>query len=489
MKGRIRFFCLAVVACALLAALPTPALAAATRAASATDLLAGSKVVTQDGWLLVHLAGTPYQIGYQRGYLTPQLADYWIRSYLGPAGSGYRQEAREIAKTYVWPLIPTEYRQELKGEAAGLQAAVQAQGVALDDVAGLREQGYAADLWDLVAANDWADQEVYAARAKPGAKTALAGIATTGRCSAFIATGDATTDGQIVMGHNTWCPYDEDFMYNVIYDVHPQKGHAFRYQGTAGAIWSGEDWYVNDAGLMVCETSLTDAASDPTGSPVFIRIRRAVQYAGGIDGFLKVMLARNNGAYPNEWLVGDAKTGEIASLQLGCKVYDLARTHNGFFTSSNYAWGADFQQEAGRSKPLLKSYNYARYVRWGQLKDHYYGRVDAEVGEALLSDTYDVYLQRDYPSSRTICGEWEKETIGQAWPEGAYDGKVTTSGMVLHGMKMWARWGHPNGDPFDARAFMAANQWWVSTHDDFAMLGLTIFDSATPQPWSLVARW
>jgi hypothetical protein len=387
-------------------------------------------------------------------------------------------------------------QEELRGEAAGLKAAVDAAGPGFDDQAGLRSESLADMLWDVVAANDWADQYVYQTllkgKARKEAATVLASAtvphaaAPGGRCSAFIASGDATADGDIVMGHNTWWLYNEDFMNDVIYDVHPLAGHAFRYQGAAGAVWSGEDWYVNDAGLMVTETSLEDAAFDASGTPVFVRIRTALQFRDSIDGFLEAMLTGNNGAYPNEWLVGDAKTGEIASLQLGCEKHDLVRTFNGFLTSCNYAWGEEFQSEAGRSKPLLKSYNYARYVRWAQLRPAWYGHVDAEAGKALLSDTWDVYLEREAGSSRTICGEWENETIGQAWPEGAYDGKVTTGKMVLDGMKMWARWGHPNGDPFDADAYMAVNRWWVATHSDFDVLGLRLFDAMTPQPWTLV---
>jgi len=55
--------------------------------------------------------------------------------------------------------------------------------------------------------------------------------------------------------------------------------------------------------------------------------------------FLKMMTTDNSGAYPNEWLVGAAKTGEILSLQLGTAAWDVSRTYNGFFGSSNYAWG------------------------------------------------------------------------------------------------------------------------------------------------------
>jgi hypothetical protein len=430
--------------------------AAPARATAWRSLLAGSSSRTQSGWLLVHLQGTPYQIGYQRGYLTAQTADLWLRTVLGSRGGAYRQRSRAIAKARVWPKIPLEYQLELKGTAAGMRA-----------------RGVQGDLWDVVAANQWADQAVYA--------RGVAG-STAGRCSAFIATGAATVGGEIVMGHDTWTSYDRGSMENVLYDVHPAEGHAFRYQGAAGAMWSGEDWYVNDAGLMVCETSLHDAAADPAGVPLFVRAREAVQYAATIDAFLSIMLTRNNGAYPNEWLVGDAKTGEIAALQLGCRAHDLRRTHNGFYGSSNYATGAAFLREANTPTPGPSAPSAARHIRWRQLSRKWYGKVDAAAGKAMLADHYDTYLKRSAASSRTICGHFEADA---ASPYGAIDAKVTTSTMVLDGMAMLARWGHPCGARFDAASWLAAHAWWANAHGAFAVAGLKRFSSGTPNRWTL----
>jgi hypothetical protein len=458
---------LALLACATTSAaakIPEVALQRASAgpaaAASQQALLAGSSRRLQDGWLLVRLQGTPYQIGYQRGYLTANVTEYWLRNRLGPRGGQYRQRSRAIAKRYVWPKIPLEYRLELKGTAAGLQA-----------------RGSKADVWDLVAVNQWADQSVYAsgrARSTPGS------------CSAFIATGKATADGQIVMGHDTWTSYDRGSVENVLYDVHPAKGHAFRYQGCGGAIWSGEDWYVNDAGLMVCETSLHNAAANPNGLPVFVRVRKAVQYASSVDGFISIMLYRNNGAYPNEWLVGDAKTGEIASLQLGYKAHDLKRTHSGFFGSSNYATGASFRREAHTPPPSSAAPSAARFLRWRQLGRRWHGKVDAAVGKTMLADHYDTYLKRARASSRTICGHFEADAYE---PYGAIDGKVTTSGMVLNGMQMWARWGHPCGTHFDAPRWVTDHPEWARAHGALSVAGLQRFSSETPNRWSLVKEF
>jgi hypothetical protein len=492
MRRHIRIVCLSLLTFAVFATLAYPAYAQSDkRCAPATNLtkwlLQGSRVTMQQGWTLVRLKGTPYQIGFQRCYLTAQNTDYWIRSYDGEPGD--RPALRVVAKNYIWPLIPWEYKQELMGEAAGLRAGLQALGSKLDDQAGLKGQSCADDLWDLVAANAWSELDTYAQLAPAASAAAAAAVAAVPatRCSAFIATGDATTDGLPVMGHATWSGYNSDFMYSIMYDVHPIHGYEFSYQGCGGSIWSGEDWYVNSAGLLLCETTLSDSVTDPTGMPIFVRARQAIQYDRTVGQVIRTFLHRNNGAYPNEWLIGD-RTGEIASLQLGCKVYDLNRTRNGFFGSSNFNWGPNIRQEDGSPTPDPASSGYARYIRWGQLKTQYYGKVDAAIGMKMLADTYDTYLMRTYPSSRTLCGERELETVGTPRPSGAYDGKVTTERMVLRGMKIWARWGHPNGDAFDAQLFLNNNPTWAANASSFDLLGLSIFSSTTPNPWTLIGR-
>ena len=99
----------------------------------------------------------------------------------------------------------------------------------------------------VVAANAWADEPCYATLL-PGADSAsgsadsasaaalTAGAQRRGGCSAFIATGSATTDGRPVMGHDTWTDYDGAFVNDVMFYVHPLKGYDFTYQSSGGEI-------------------------------------------------------------------------------------------------------------------------------------------------------------------------------------------------------------------------------------------------------------
>ena len=457
---------------------PSPA------SAAVAALLKGSSVAASNGWIVVHLQGSPHQIGFQNGYLTAQSADYGIRVDVGAPGSDYRRVSDEVAQHYIWPRVPAEYQQELRGIAAGMHAA-----------------GYRHDtLWDVVSANAWADEACYA-KLLPKTNSALTAERTTlvsrkrGGCSAFIATGAATTDGKPVMGHDTWDYYDGCFCYNVMFYVHPTKGYAFSYQSCGGQIWSGEDWYENSAGLLLTETTLADTKYTPTGIPVFVRARKAAQYDSTVAQAVHTLTHGNNGAYSNEWLIGDA-TGTIASLQLGGKVYDLNETRNGFFGSSNFDWGPKTRAEEGKIADPYKPavVDYARYIRWGQLKDKYYGRIDANVGMTMESDTYDTYLGKKLPDARDLCGEPEHATPGllswDSWvlaPEGATDGKVTTESMALQGLSSWACWGHASGDHFHAAAYLAAHPRWAANNGAFSVFGLKTFSAQSRDHWGLLS--
>ncbi len=490
MKTAARLVLLAVLACAMAAiwapcahgypAYLVPPHPPQPQSSLVRTALLGSSVTAQGGWIVAHLRGTPYHVGFQNGYLTAQSANYWILVDLGKPGGTSRKAGEKIARDVVWKKIPRQYQLELEGIAAGLQAA-----------------GYAHDtLWDVVAANNWADQACYALLlhsrvAITRMEGGLLSRARKGGCSAFIATGKATTDGRPVMGHNTWSAYDQNFMYNVMFYVEPSTGHSFCYQSAGGQIWSGQDWYENSAGLMFTETTLADTTYRPSGTPIFIRAREAAQYDGSVSQVVKTLLAGNNGAYCNEWLIGD-RSGRIASLQMGCAVHDLHATRSGFYGSSNYDWGKATRAEEGSAAdpPAPANADYARFVRWHQLKAWYFGRIDATIGRRMEADTYDTYLKKICPDERTICGEPENGSAGVPYSGdydgGAYDAKVCTESMVLGGLQMWARWGHPNGDDFSAARFLAANPHWAADNGALAVFGLETFAAQTPNPWVLL---
>lgn len=204
--------------------------------------------------------------------------------------------------------------------------------------------------------------------------------------------------------------------------VFPKKGNAFLMQAYPGTIYSGTDWYINEKGLIVTGTTITGACEfNPKGKPYFLRIRKAVQYASSVDGFVETMVKDNNGGYAGDWLIGDSKTNEIACLELGAKSYDLARTKDGFFVGSNVALTDKVRAETKLDYEDRTSSYLARRERWLQLMEANKGKINAELAMKFLADHYDASAQREEPNRNTLCGHIELDRRGwREWECGPY---------------------------------------------------------------------
>ncbi len=277
-----------------------------------------------NGWIRVHLEGTPEDLGYQHGYLLAQeIADMRRVSEFELTSDGKKDYAfyRTAAETVLWPKIEPEYRAELQGIAEGAQA-----------------QGVKVDVLDIVVLNalmeltpyytNWYNTEHHIATSP---------VPTPEHCSAFVATGSYTKDGRIVIGHNNWTGYMDGSRWNIIFDITPKQGYRILMDGLPGFIHSGDDFGVNSAGLAITETTISHFNGfDPNGIAEFVRARKAMQYAASIDDFARIMKEGNNGGYANNWLVADTRTNEIASLELGLKNVTLRRTKDGYFVGTNF---------------------------------------------------------------------------------------------------------------------------------------------------------
>src|SRR5207302_8390562 len=87
-------------------------------------------------------------------------------------------------------------------------------------------------------------------------------------CSAFAATGPATADGKMIIGHITMSGLGNALATNDWLDIKPKKGHRLGMQGFPGAIWSAQDYYQNSAGIVLTETTLRQTQFKGEGTPL-----------------------------------------------------------------------------------------------------------------------------------------------------------------------------------------------------------------------------
>jgi Phospholipase B len=450
-------------------------MASARELASSNDpRLKGAYSFERGGWVYVHVEGDPNAIGFQHGYLLATEIEDGFRAVSTNMMHSTNRDwpfFRQVAREQLWPKIDPEYRQELEGIAEGLNA----------------RTGSQLDVYDIVALNSfeevpdyyvpWLDKQ----QKKPNAPN----LKSPGNCSAFVATGSWTKDHQIVIAHNNWTNYMNGERWRIIFDIQPTHGHRILMDGFPGVIASDDDFGINSDGLMITETTITQFEGwDPSGKPEFMRARKAMQYAGSIDEYTRIMLDGNNGGYANDWLLGDRKTGEIAQLELGLKAYKLWRTKDGVFSGSN--WARDpkvLRLDTPKFDPNdLSSSPNARRVRWEQLLNENKGKIDVALAQQMLGDHVDSYDKKTEPNERTICGHLDNNPRGISiwgwgayYPGGAVQGKVTDSAMTEK-MQFVARMGHPCGENFAAKPFLAA-------HPEFAWQAKYLRDM-NAGPWT-----
>lgn len=422
------------------------------------QMMAKASRTESNGWIQIHLEGSPGVIGFQHGYL---LADEIIdlrgamevrnKQMTGRDWNFYRDESYRI----LWHNIPAEYREELTGIATGVNA---------------KKGESKIDIKDMVAINSFLEIPDYYVPWLENQQNPTPAE----HCSAFAATGSWTKDGKIVIAHNNWSEYLIGERWNIIMDIVPEKGNRIIMDALPGFIHSGDDFNINSAGLIVTETTITGFKGfDTTGVAEFVRARKAIQYSSSIDQWVAFMVDRNNGGYANAWLLGDNKTNEIARLELGLKNHFLERTTDGVFTGANFPVNEKILKEetSFESYPAENSASMRRQ-RWDELMKQYKGKIDVGAAKSFMSDHLDLKRNKQNAGRFSLCGHIDEDDDGPAgvtWSSaffaaGAVQAKATDSNLASK-MQLWAIMGHPCGEPFIAKSFIDAHPDYIVQKD------------------------
>jgi hypothetical protein len=452
MRRALSLAVLLVGACSAAVALSRVSAPAAPAVAANETLLAGSyRKPPVSGWTMVHLSGTPAQIGYQHGYLlAPEIADLQKVFLLELTHDNAKDWKffRDAAKNVMWPHIEQEYRDEMQGIADGVNA-----------------HGVQLDVWDIVVMNAAEEWSYYVGQYDKDHKiTSPPTVTAPDHCSAFVATGKYTKDGKVVIAHNNWTGYMDGARWTIAFDIKPASGYRFVMDGLPGAIHSGDDFGVNSAGMVITETTISGFSGyDFNGIPEFVRARKAMQYSASIDDVARIFKEGNNGGYANDWLIADTKKNEIASLELGLKNVTLDRKTDGYFVGSNFPIDRKLTSEETNfdlHDPGLSAN--ARHKRWEQLMKENKGKIDVAAAQKFLADHVDSLTGKTEPSERTLCGHVDLSPRGMGgWQPafgsaGAVQNKATDATMAAK-MTFRAAAGHACGGHFIAARHLEAH--------------------------------
>ena len=279
------------------------------------------------------------------------------------------------------------------------------------------------------------------------------------KCSAFIAVGDWTENGNIVCAHNSFSDFIDGQFSNIILDLNPSQGYRFIMQTTACWIWSGTDFFVTAKGIIGTETTIGGFFPYEKRYPISYRIRKAMQYGKTLDEYCEILLYENSGDYANSWLFGDINKNEILRIELGLKFHNIERTNNGYFIGFNSVYDERIRNIEVQNSGFydIRRHQGARLVRLSDLMDEHKGKINIDIAKQIISDHYDVYLNKDnHPCSRTICSHYDLDarefnsdpTRPKPFsPRGAVDGIVCDTNLAKK-MSFIGRFGNSCGISF-----------------------------------------
>jgi hypothetical protein len=421
------------------------------------------------GWIYLHIEGQPYERGYQHGRLMArEIPEYLARCAADLGSADQWNEYRTMANALFLRGFDREILEEMRGIAEGASDA------------GAKWAGRRIDLIDLVVANTTVEMgELHSAVtvtptglenftfSKPAYEKK---DSPTDHCSAFAATGPATRDGKMVVAHVTWWPLTLAEQTNVMLDIKPAAGHRVLMQSYPGGIESGTDWYQNDAGVVLTETTIAQTPFNAQGTPVAFRARQAIQYGGNVEEVVQYLGTRNNGLYTNEWLIGDAKTDEVAMYELGTNRTKLWRSSKnewfggtpGFYWGNNNAKDLAVRLElhsdpraAGGYIPYTPA---LRDLKWLELYGENRGKIDEQF--AFMA----------FRTAPLVAGS-------------TMDAKVVTSDMAKR-LMVWAEFGKPN-----QREWLPGGRGGsYAKNDGIYPNGYWLFDGSAPAPQSAPAK-
>ncbi len=353
------------------------------RTSPADPRLQGAYRSERDGWVYVHLEGSPERIGFQHGsLLAAEIGDFLrvIKPFLKKSSRRDWAFYREAAETMLWPRIDEEYRREIDGI-----------------VAGLASKGIAADRWDLVALN--ANQELpyyyvpWVDRREGKTPTTHA----PGNCSAFIATGSYTRDGRIVMGHNAWTNYVVGTRWNIIFDLKPDAGSRILMDGLPGVIASDDDFgdhFGRDDDHRDDHHPVRGLGPEgqarvrprPQGhavQPLDRRVRR-----GSCS-------TATTAATPTTGSSATTRPARSPCSSWASRTTRSAAARTACFFGANFPDSDKLMREETKFDPDKKTSSpNARKVRWEQLIAEHKGKIDLELGKRFETDDFDVILRK-----------------------------------------------------------------------------------------------
>lgn len=338
------------------------------------DSITVKQFYRMDGLSILHLSGSPYEMGFKHGLIMQDEIKGCINDVLGyfrryikvPLLNRFIPDII-LDTTYnkMKYFIPPEYEQEMKGLSDG-------SGIPLSE------------FHRLIALSEL-----------------------TSSCSGFAGWGKATKDGRFYQTRNLdWNIKAGAQRYPVVLVYHPQNKHRFINIGYAGfvGVLSG----INDEGIAVAEIGAKTKDADFRGMPFVFLLRNVLEESDDLNEAVDVIRSAKKTAGYN-YIIGDSIAGEAVALEVTKELCAIFKDNDPKEASSKYglpiddaifrsdtAFDADIRnlqyasngdpKKPGLESPVGSSAYDIRYKRQAELIKEYYGAIDERIAIKIAQE-------------------------------------------------------------------------------------------------------
>jgi len=360
---------------------------ASRQTGEARTALAGGSLEHQDGFLVLRLSGSPYEIGYQHGSLLAEqirarLQEQMLGGIVWERGVSHGlllRHARQIDS-----LLPTDFREELSGLADGAGISY-SQALLLNTAGDLVSHHWRqASMRDLLLSlSPRFGPHYVASHGVPADSTSTQtvvpdegpGLSLGGALAVF---GPATTDGALI--HAAWFsrPVHRDDLVLVV--CHPDTGNSFLALGRPGEVgfYAG----VNEEQIAVAGLHSPSGDASLEGIPLAILLREGLHYAGDISATLRILGGAERTIGHNV-VIGDGKRPDAQAVEFSGHLLAVFPSENGLVTRSEHYLDGQLEEtqlalpwwEGDRSEEQMEALLTALKPRYGRLDLRTVGRL------------------------------------------------------------------------------------------------------------------
>ena len=263
-----------------------------------------------DGYLVLHVEGTPEEMGEQHGRLLKERIQKACRALITDEYVA-RARTRLIEATKVMERhLPDEFRREMKALAKAAEI----------------------DYWDCVAMQLFGDTERAQLPAPTRTREPAAAVGGM-QCTSYAVFGAATKTGELIVGRNfDYLDHGVGKYGAILMHAKPDKGYAFVTITWAGIIngWT----LMNEKGLVTCNNTEYRGENSMEGISTCFMLRKAAQFAGTVKEGIEIV-RKGPRACGTLMLIAGGEPADAAVVEYDCRDMAVRTAPTGYVMAAN----------------------------------------------------------------------------------------------------------------------------------------------------------